>query len=123
MSHDSKNATCLDVRQLKMSNIAFQKSDVITFTLSLGHCTAKNKDIGSKFCALVVATQFRTMYSVFWISSKILFGRNFFVKNQFFFFFRSKTKHFEDPRKSFCRTFHLAYLALFACVFLQTLIF
>ena len=55
LSQDSKNAICFDVRQLKIPNIAFQRSDVITFTWLLGHCTAKNKDIGSKFCSLAVA--------------------------------------------------------------------
>ena len=38
------------VRQLQIPKIAFQKSDVITITWFLGHCIAKNKDIGLKFC-------------------------------------------------------------------------
>ena len=33
----------------------------------LGHCTAKNKDIGLKFCTHVGSTQVDNMYSVFYI--------------------------------------------------------
>ena len=53
---DSKNVICFVVRQLEIPTIDFQKSDVITLTWPLGHCTAKNKDIGLKFCTAIVGT-------------------------------------------------------------------
>ena len=55
-SQDSKNVIYFDVRQLEMPKNAIQKSDVITFTWFLGHCTAKNEDIGLKFCKPVCNT-------------------------------------------------------------------
>ena len=66
----SKNVIYFDVRQLeiRVPKIVVQKSDVIMFTWFLGHCTARNKDIGLKFCTLVVGIKFYNIYSVFWIS-------------------------------------------------------
>ena len=58
LSQDSKECRskeCFVVRQLEMPEMACQKSDVITFTWLLGHCTAKNEDIGLKFCTLAFA--------------------------------------------------------------------
>ena len=40
---------------LKNSQTRVSKSDVITLTCFLGHCTAKNKDFGLRFCTLFLA--------------------------------------------------------------------
>ena len=42
------------VCQLEMTKIAFQKSDVITFTCFFDHCTVKNGDIALQFGMCVV---------------------------------------------------------------------
>ena len=54
LSQDSKNVIYFYVRQLEMSKIAFQKSDVINFTCFFDHRTAKFKDIALKFGMCVV---------------------------------------------------------------------
>ena len=48
LSPYSKNVIYFDVRQLEMPKITFPKSVVIN-SVFFYHCTAKNKDIASKF--------------------------------------------------------------------------
>ena len=66
-----------------MSKNAIQKSGVITFTWPLGYCTAKNEDIGLKFCTPVCNTYLYYIYSGFWISIKFwIFWAFNFEKNE-----------------------------------------
>ena len=58
LSENSKNVICFVVPQLKIpKNRASKKVISLPFLYFLGHCTAKNKDVGLKFCTLVGGTQ------------------------------------------------------------------
>ena len=67
-SQDSKKKI---IRHLEIPKITFQKCDVITLTF-FGHCTSKNKDIGLKFCLLVVCMYFDHIHPVFLDTLKML---------------------------------------------------
>ena len=79
-----KNVIYFYVRQLEMPKIAFQKSDVATFTF-FNHCTVKNKDIALKFGRCVVCMQIYNIYSVF-DNSKFLIYMHLFLANWSFYF-------------------------------------
>ena len=67
LSQNFKNVIYSYVQQLEMLKNAFQRGDVITFTWSSGHCTAKNKDIALQFCVRVVCMYFDHVYADFWL--------------------------------------------------------
>ena len=64
------------------------KSDVITLTCFLGHCTDKNKDIALKFCIMLVVCKYLdNIHSGFLNILKVLdFIGNYFRKSKFCFF-------------------------------------
>ena len=94
LSQDSKIVVCFEVQRLEIPKNEIQKSDVITFTRVLGHCTARNKDIRLKVFTLVVDISFFTIYSDFYIWEKFDFVGIYFWKFKIliFNFWGPKTK-------------------------------
>ena len=94
----------------------FQKSDGITFIWLLGHCTAKNRDIGLKFCTLVVLFSSILCIPVFSISSKNNFAGIYFRKIEILTFGGRKQRNSKSKTAFFVKQpiWHLsAFLVAF----------
>ena len=113
-----KNVICFVVRLLEIPKIEFQKSDIITHTWFVGHCTAKNKDVGPLAwnCVPPLLAHSYVIYIFrFWTSSEfsILW---YFRKIEIFIFVRKKISEVRESCFVVLVIWHL--LVFVACVLL-----
>ena len=94
LSQVSKNVLCFVDDTSKKE---FQKSDVISLTCFLGHCTAKNKDIGLKSVHLLLAHSSLICIPFFGYCQNLISWAFIFEKSNFLFL-GMKNKNFENLR-------------------------
>ena len=92
LSQDSKKCHLFYERQLEMTKMRVQKSDVITFARFLGNGIAKNKDAATKFCMIAVYMYLENKYSFLDNFKDFRFYRQLFSKKINFLSFGVQSK-------------------------------